>query len=186
MKTSTKIFAGIAVVAILLTSAGGVFADSGDSFGQGQGQGQDQGQGQGRGAGSEQDGLLNDYMTAAMAETFGMTVEELEVRLEAGDSFITIALSNGFTIEDVDELMNEIRLKAVEIAAGEGVILGRQEANQMVSQFGAKGQGGRIAGGDEAPRLNMTEGECDETCDCDGVPLYENASGESMMRRGNR
>ena len=59
----------------------------------------------------------------------------------------------------------------------------------MINQIGAKGQGGRIAGGDGAPRINMSEGECDkETCDCDsdGVPLYENATGESMMRRGNR
>ena len=63
MKTSTKIFAGITAVAILLTSTGAVFADSSDDYGQGQGQGQ----GQGRGVGSEEDGLLDDYMTAAMA-----------------------------------------------------------------------------------------------------------------------
>ena len=177
MKTSTKIFAGIAAIAILLTSTGAVFADSYEVFGLGQG----------RGAGSDQDGLLDDYMTAGMAEVFGLTVEEIELRYEAEESFITIALSRGFAIENVDGLMDEVRSAAVEIAAAEGVILGRQEANQMVSQLGTKGQGGRIAGGDEAPRINLTEGECDEeTCDCDGEPLYENAAGESMMRRGNR
>jgi hypothetical protein len=183
MKTSTKIFSGIAAVAILLTSAGAVFADSGDNFAQSQ----SQGQGQGRGVGSDQDGLLDDYMTAGMAKVFGLKVEEIELRYEAEESFITIALSQGFAIEDIDGLMDKVRSTAVEIAAAEGVILGRQEANQMVSQLGAKGQGGRIAGGEEAPRLNMTEGECDEeTCGCDGEPLYENATGESMMRRGNR
>ena len=183
MKTSTKIFAGIAAVTILLTSAGAVFADSGDNFAQVQ----NQGQGQGRGVGSEQDGLMDDYMTTAMAEVFGLTVEELELHFEAEGSFITIALSQGFAIEDVDGLMDEVRSTAVEIAAAEGVILGRQEANQMVSQLVTKGQGGSIAGGDEAPRINMTEGECDEeTCDRDGEHLYENAEGESMMRRGNR
>ena len=124
-------------------------------------------------------------MTAAMAEVFGLTVEEIELRYEVEDSFITIALSQGFAIEDVNELMDNVRSTAVEIAAGEGVILGRQEANQMVSQIGTKGQGGRIAGQESAPRINMSEGECDEeTCDCDGEPLYENATGESMMRRG--
>ena len=185
MRTSTKIFAGITAVAILLTSTGAVFADSGDYFGQGQGQGQSQAQGQGRGVGSEQDGLLDDYMTAAMAEVFGLTVKEIELRYEAEDSFITIALSQGFAIEDVNELMDNVRSTAVEIAAGEGVILGRQEAIQMVSQLGTKGQGGRIAGQEGAPRINMTDGECDEeTCDCDGEPLYENATGESMMHRG--
>ena len=179
MKTSTKIFAGIAAIAILLTSTGAVFAESGEVFGQGQGQG--------RGVGSDQDGLLDDYMTAAMADVFGLTVEEIEDRYVAEESFITIALSQGFAIEEVDGLMDEVRSAAVEIAAAEGVILGRQEANQMVSQLVAKGQGGRIAGGEEAPRINLTEGECDEeTCDCDGEPLYENAEGESMMRRGNR
>lgn len=156
MRTSTKIFAGITAVAILLTSTGAVFADSGDYFGQGQGQGQSQAQGQGRGVGSEQDGLLDDYMTAAMAEVFGLTVKEIELRYEAEDSFITIALSQGFAIEDVNELMDNVRSTAVEIAAGEGVILGRQEANQMVSQLGTKGQGGRIAGQEGAPRINMT------------------------------
>ena len=179
MKTSTKIFAGIAAIAILLTSTGAVFADSGEVSGLGQGQG--------RGVGSDQDGVLDDYMTAGMAEVFGLTVEEIEARYVAKESFITIALSQGFAIEEVDGLMDGVRSAAVEIAAAEGVILGRQEANQMVSQLGTRGQGGRIAGGDEAPRINLTEGECDEeTCDCDGEPLYENAAGESMMRRGNR
>jgi hypothetical protein len=187
MKTSTKIFAGITAVAILLASTGAVFADSGDFYGQGQGQGESQGQGQGRGVGSEQDGLMDDYMTAAMAEVFGLTVEEIELRYEAEDSFITIALSQGFEIEDIDGMMDDVRSIAVEIAASEGVILGRQESNQMVSQLGTKGQVGRIAGGEGAPKINMTEGECDEeTCDCDSEPLYENAEGESMMRRGGR
>ena len=190
MKTSTKIFAGITAVAILLTSAGAAFADSGDydGQGQGQGQGQSQAQGQGRGVGSEQDGLLDDYMTAAMAEVFGLTIEEMTSRLEAEESFITIALSQGYEIEDIDGMMENVRLVAVEIAASEGVILGRQESNQMLSQLGTKGQGGRIAGQEGAPRINMSEdGECDEeTCDHDGEPLFENAARESTMRRGGR
>lgn len=189
MKTSTKIFAGITAVAILLTSTGAVFADSGDDYGQGQGQAQGQGQGQGRGVGSEEDGLLDGYMTAAMAEVFGLTIEEVNSRLEAEESFITIALSQGFEIEDIDRMMDIVRSTAVEIAASEGVFLGRQESNQMLTQLGTKGQGGRIAGQEGAPRINMSEdGECDEeTCDCDGgEPLYENAAGESMMRRGGQ
>jgi len=187
MKTSTKIFAGITAVAILLTSTGAAFADSGDFYGQGQGQGQNQGQGQGRGVESEQDGLLDDYMTAAMAEVFGLTIEEINLRMEAEESFITIALSQGFEIEDIDGMMDTIRSTALDIAASEGVVLGRQESNQMLSQLGTKGQGGRIAGQEDAPKINMINGECDEeTCDCDGEPLYENALGESMIRRGGR
>ncbi len=183
MKTSTKIFAGITAVAIVLVSTGAVFADSGDYLGQGQGQ--SEAQGQGRGVESEQDGLLDDYMTAAMAEIFGLNIEEMDLRLKAEDSFITIALSQGFKIEDIGGMMDQVRSTAVEIAASEGVILGRQESNQMVSQLGTKGQGGRIAGQEGAPKINMTDGECDEeTCDCGGEPLYENATGESKMRRG--
>jgi len=183
MKTSTKIFAGITAVAIVLVSTGAVFADSGDYLGQGQGQ--SEAQGQGRGVESEQDGLLDDYMTAAMAVIFGLNIEEMDLRLKAEDSFITIALSQGFKIEDIGGMMDQVRSTAVEIAASEGVILGRQESNQMVSQLGTKGQGGRIAGQEGAPKINMTDGECDEeTCDCGGEPLYENATGESKMRRG--
>jgi hypothetical protein len=182
MKNNVKMYVGIALVTVLLTSARAVFADSGNYVEQAQGQGQ----GQGRGVGSEQDGLLDDYMTTAMADVFGLTVEELELRLETEESFITIALSQGFSIEEVDELMDTVHTIAVEIAAADGVILGRQEANQMFNQSGAKGHGGRIAGRDEAPRINMTEGECDETCDGNGEHLYENSNGESMMRRGGR
>ena len=120
MKTGTKIFAGITAVAILLTSTGAVFADSGDYFGQGQGQ--SQGQGQGRGVESEQDGLMDDYMTAAMADVFGLTIEEMELRLKAEESFITTALSQGFKIEDVGGMMDQVRSTAVEIAASEGII----------------------------------------------------------------
>jgi len=171
MKTSTKIFAGITAIAILLTSTGAAFADSGDYYGKGQGQGQ--AQGQGRGVGSEEDGLLDDYMTAAMAEVFGLTIEEVNSRIEAEESFITIALSQGFEIEDIDGMMDTVRSTAVEIAASEGVILGRQESNQMLSQLGTKGQGGRIAGQEGAPKINMIDGECDEeTCDRDGESLY--------------
>jgi hypothetical protein len=179
MKKSIKVLSGIAAVAILLTSAGAVFADSGNYIEQAQVQGR------GRGNGSEQDGLLDDYMTAAMADVFGLTVEELELRLE-DETFITIALSQGFALEEVDALMDTVRATAVEIAAADGVILGRQEANQMFGPSGTKGQSGRIAGMDGAPRINMTEGVCDESCIGTGEPLNENGAGESMMRRGNR
>ena len=179
MKTSIKVLSGIAAVAILLTSAGAVFADSGNYIEQ------SQAQSRGRGNGSEQDGLLDDYMTAAMADVFGLTVEELELRLEE-ESFVTIALSVGFAIEEVDALMDTVRTTAVEIAAADGVILGRQEANQMFGPSDSKGQGGRIAGMDGAPRNNMAEGVCDESCIGTGEPLYENATGEPNMRRGNR
>ncbi len=184
MKISTKIFAGITAVAILLTSTGAAFADSGDFFGQGQGQGQSQAQGQGRSNGSEeQDKLLDDYMAAAMAEVFGLTVEEVDLRLKAGDSFITIALSQEYAVEDIDELMDDIQSIAIERAATDGVILGSLSTNQMVNKLGTRGQGGRFRGQEEASKINMSEDNCDETCD---APLYENFAGESSMRRGGR
>ena len=183
MKTTTKIFAGITAVAILLTSTGAVFADSSDSYGQGQSQGQSQAQGQGHGVRSEQDGMMGDYMTAAMAEVFGLTIEEINLRLDAEDSFMTIALSQGYTAEDINELMDDVQSIAVEAAAAEGIILGRQAVNQMVNQLGTKGQGGRFSGQEDGPRTNMSEGDCDGTCD---DPLNENTIGESSTRRGGR
>jgi len=183
MKTSIKFFAGITAVAILLTSTGAAFADSGDFFGQGQGQGQSQALGQGRGVESEQDGLMDDYMAAAMAEVFGLTVEEMDLRLKAEDSFMTIALSLGLKIEDIGGMMDQVRSTAVEIAASEGIILGRQESNQMVSQLGTKGQGSRFRRQKEATKINKSEDNCNEICD---APLYENFAGESSMRRGEQ
>ena len=179
MKTSTKIFAGITAVAILLTSTGAAFADSGDYYGQAQGQGQ----GQGRGVGSEEGGLLEGYMTAAMAEVFGLTIEEIDLRLKAKDSFTTIALSQGYAVEDIDELMNNVQSIAAELAAAKGVILGRQATNQMVNQSGTKRQGGKFGSQEDALRKNMSEGDCDETCD---TSLNENTAGESSMSRGGR
>jgi len=183
MKISTKIFAGITAVAILLTSTGAAFADSGDFFGQGQGQSQSQAQGQGRSNGSEQDKLLDDYMAAGMAEVFGLTVEEVDLHQEVGDSFITIALSQEYAVEDIDELMDDIQSIAIERAAADGVILGSLSTNQMVNKLGTRGQGGRFRGQEEASKINISEDNCDEIYD---APLYENFAGESSMRRGGQ
>lgn len=181
MKTSTKIFTGIAVVAIALSTTAGVFADSGN------GSAPDQILGQGRGASSEQDGLLDDYMTATMADVFGLDVEELEAFLAADETFITIALSQGYTIEDVDGLMDEVRSSAIELAAADGIFLGSQEAGQMANQFGARGQGVGYSGQAGMARYSMTGSSLNmQDCDCGGVALNADTAGEAMMRRGNR
>lgn len=170
MKTATKIFTGIAVVAVVLSTSAAVFADSGDGFMPGQIRGQ------GRGANSEQAGLLKAYMVSATAEVFGLEIEEVEARLAANETFITIALSQGYAIEDVDRLMGEAHSIAIDLAAADGIYLGSQAAYRNANQPGRRGQNAGIDG---------QAGAGFSARNCDGTGVNAEAAGRPMLRRGN-
>ena len=124
MKTSTKIISGMAVLVLALASIGSVSADTMDdiSFGAGYGRGNDE----------ESDGLLTDYMEAAMAESLGLSVEELNALDADGKTHYTIALELGFSVEEIQAMMDNARDEAVALAAADGI---------TVQQFGMNGNG---------------------------------------------
>ena len=143
MKTSIKIFAGIAAAAMLLTSIGAVSADSieGAAFGSGYGYGAGEGQG----------GQLEPYMEAAIAEALGLTVEEMEALVASGETHYTIALKQGLTAEEFTAVFESARAAALETAAKDGIV---------INQFGRNGNTSGRYGNCQFNPENCTNGTC--------------------------
>ena len=143
MKTSMKIFVGIAATAMVLTSIGAVSADTieGAAFGPGNGYGAGEGQG----------GQLEPYMETALAEGLGLTVEEVDALLDAGETHYTIALKQGLTAEEFTAIFEEARVAALEMAAKDGII---------INQFGRNGNASGQFGSCQFNPENCTGGTC--------------------------
>jgi hypothetical protein len=182
MKTSTKIISGMAVLVLALASIGSVSASTIDSavFGAGFGRGNDE----------ENDGLLADYMEAVIAESLGLSVEELNALEAEGKTHYLIALELGLSAEEFQSIMENAQDEAVALAAADGIV---------VQQFGMNGNGrgqygsglndgaqpnfgnradGQFGGGNGARVMDP------EVCDgetCDAEPL-----GMGMGRGGRR
>lgn len=79
-------------------------------------------------------GLLHDYMIAGFAQAFNMSVEELQARIDAGDTMYTVALELGYTQETFTELMVTVRTDAINQALADGVIT-QEQADWMLSRL---------------------------------------------------
>ena len=83
---------------------------------------------------------LHDYIQAAYAEALGLSVSDLESKLEAGQTMIEIALATGLSQEEAWDLMRDARQAAFEAAQADGIEL---------PALGPRGEGvGRGANGD--------------------------------------
>lgn len=80
-------------------------------------------------------GFMHDEMTTAFAEKFGMTVDELNTRLEAGDTMLDIAVERGLTLEEFRTVMVDFRSKALDAAVASGDLT--QEQADLMKQRGA-------------------------------------------------
>lgn len=67
-------------------------------------------------------GYMTEYMHAAIAEALGISVEEFETRMYAGENLYDIALSLGFDAEEFADLHAQARQKAFELAYADGFI----------------------------------------------------------------
>lgn len=163
MKISTKIISGLAVLALALASIGSVSADTLDTVAMGSGFG--------RGNDQEQDGLLAEYMEAAIADSLGLSVEELNALEAEGKTHYTVALDLGFSAEEFEAIMDGAQELAIEMAAADGI---------TIQQYGMAGIG-RAAG--DADGAGFGRGMA-ETCDeetCTAQP-----AGMGMGRGGRR
>jgi hypothetical protein len=79
-------------------------------------------------------GLLHDYMIAGFAEAFGMSVEDLQARIDAGETMFDVATSLGMTQEQFTELMVTVRSDAINQALADGVIT-QEQADWMLSRL---------------------------------------------------
>lgn len=151
----TKIFAGIligiALVGAVLGVTGWVNAQGPQ---QGQQPGQQTGYGtggvSGRGAGTmgwaydgDQTGPLHDVMLTAWAEKLGLSVEQIEEKLAAGEILYDIAVAQGLTWDEFQTARVEIRAAALDAAVEQGLIT-QEQADWMKTRgarMSARGHG---------------------------------------------
>jgi uncharacterized protein YidB (DUF937 family) len=80
-------------------------------------------------------GVMHDAMVSAFAQALGLTPEELQTRLQAGDTLWVIAQERGMTTEQFQEMMTTARNSAVNQAVADGVIT-QEQADFMLERMG--------------------------------------------------
>lgn len=98
-------------------------------------------------------GYLHTYMVTAFAEKLGLKVDDVNTRLEAGETMYDIAIADGVKAEDFQALMVEVRTVALDTAVKDGVIT-QVQADWMKSR--GFGQGGYGMGTGNCPMNNGT------------------------------
>jgi hypothetical protein len=162
-----------AVVLVAMGTAGLVSANSLQSQGSAAGNGTGSAMmgsgrmGGGYGAFDEQAGLLHDEMIAIYAEKLGISVDEIQTRLEAGETMADIAVSQGLTLTEFQTLRDEVREEAIALAVDEGTLT-QEQADWMTSHATGMGYGGRSNGGnlndDDSNGGRMGGGMMDGSC----------------------
>jgi hypothetical protein len=88
-------------------------------------------------------GPLHEYMVEAFAEALGLTPEELEARLSAGETLASIAAGEGVSAEEFPALWLQARQAALDAAVADGVLTADQAAWMLDRmEKGTRGQGG--------------------------------------------
>lgn len=104
--------------------------------------GQWQGFGRGPMHGIDEEGPLHDAMVQAMAEKLGLTVDELQAKLDGGTTMWQLAEEKGLSVEDFRAAMDAARTQAIDKAVADGTLT-QEQADWMK----ARGQRGMGAGG---------------------------------------
>lgn len=97
--------------------------------------GQPSGFGMGIAANGVEDGVLHDALVAIYAEKLGISVEDLNARLEKGETLAQIATAKGLTIDEFRTLMVDAHNQAVALAVKNGTLT--QEQAEWMNQRGA-------------------------------------------------
>ncbi len=172
------VLALVAALTISLVATGAAFA-------QGYGPG---GNGANTGTSINMEVTLSNYMPAAMADVLGLSVDDVNARLASGETFYTIALSLGYTTDQLSALMTSVRTEAINLAIADGVVTADQATFLLNSQYGgnARGNGAGTASMNSAGNGTGTgigTGICDGTC----IPQnLSSTTGGSMRRAGGR
>jgi len=145
MKKLTKSFVVLAIMVVALASTSAVFAQgsgpgtTGVQTGSGYA-----GNGGRRGDGGSvygdvyglKDELLHDYFITAFSVEFDIEEEDLETRLDKGETMAEIALSTGLTLDEFKALVEEIRTAVLDQAVADGVIT-QEQAERIASRAAA-------------------------------------------------
>ncbi len=137
-------FAALALVVAFLSTTGAVFAQAGTPPTPQAGNGA-YGQGARMGGGGVMmnttgtEGPLHDYLVAAFADKLGMTVADLEARLDSGTTVGQVAADKGLTLDQFRTLMQDARSQASAKAVADGVLT--QAQADWMSQRGPANAG---------------------------------------------
>jgi uncharacterized protein YidB (DUF937 family) len=88
-----------------------------------------------------QTGPLHAYKVAAFAQAVGLTAEQVEARLEAGETMWQIAESQGLTSEQLQAKMLEVVRSAINLALADSKIT-QAQADWMIQRVEAMGTAG--------------------------------------------
>lgn len=107
--------------------------------------GQAGGRGPGTGTGIQDpillgDEILHDYVIAAYSDALGIPVEEIESRVDAGETLAEIAIAAGYSLEDFQVLQDGVFATALSEAVVNGDIT--QEQADWLSARGNRGSAG--------------------------------------------
>lgn len=115
------------------------------------------------------DGILHDAMVAVYAQELGVSVEDLNARLNNGETISQIAAEKGLTAEQFSALMTDARSQAIDQAVAEGTLTQEQadwlktRGAQMNSGTagirggrGGRGERGAYAGNQDCPYFPQT------------------------------
>ncbi len=90
-------------------------------------------------------GPMHDAMFDALADDLGITREELDKRVSAGETPAQIAASLGFSQSDFAKIMTDARSAALDDAVAKGALT-QEQANWMRSHMGGRGGFGGYGG----------------------------------------
>ena len=99
----------------------------------------------GRGAGfgpGLDGGPIHEYMVPALAEALDLTPDELNQRIESGDTIRDIIGESDLSGEEIQTLMQDVFTKALDAAVADGAIT-QQQADLMNERGGRMGGGGK-------------------------------------------
>jgi hypothetical protein len=107
-------------------------------------------------------GPMHEYMEEALAAKLGLTEEEIEEKLAAGETMWSIAQAQGLTDEEIGDLMLGARDEALKAAVAAGVMTQEQadwmaQHMQQMRSYGT-GAGGCGGGFGQGARQRMPMG----------------------------
>jgi len=91
------------------------------------------------------EGPMHTFMVIEWARKLDMNVNDLNTRLDAGETMYDIALSAGVTAEEYPVVMAEVRTAAVEAGVAANVIT-QEQADRMLSHGQGMGGSGECDG----------------------------------------
>ena len=80
--------------------------------------------------------MLHDTFITAFSVEFDIDAEDLEARLDQGETMAEIALSTGLTLDEFKALVEEIRTAVLDQAVADGVIT-QEQAERIASRAAA-------------------------------------------------